>query len=111
MLAAMTPIFVHDVSSIDVVEIDFTKEFRVTLTYLVLCLLTVGLVCCFLAVSIYLLGQSGGYFFFAITWVLDCGFNSFPAYVFFGKVVPQGVESTTVGLLIYIMQLNNFSFR
>ena len=28
-----------------VVEIDFTKEFRVTLTYLVLCLLSVGLVC------------------------------------------------------------------
>ena len=28
-----------------VVEIDFTKEFRVTLTYLVICLLSVGLVC------------------------------------------------------------------
>jgi len=45
MLVAMTPVFVHDVSSIEVVEIDFTKEFRVTLTYLVLCLLSVGLVC------------------------------------------------------------------
>ena len=91
MLVAMTPIFVHDVSSMEVrrhpqpagewgarrprprapsppamsgvplfcararppdppmivqvVEIDFTKEFRVTLTYLVLCLLSVGLLC------------------------------------------------------------------
>ena len=44
----MTPIFVHDVSSMDVVEIDFTKEFRVTLTYLVLCLLATGLVCFFI---------------------------------------------------------------
>jgi len=48
MLVAMTPIFVHDVSSMDVVEIDFTKEFRVTLTYLVLCLLATGLVCFFI---------------------------------------------------------------
>jgi len=45
MLVGMTPVFVHDVSSMEVVEIDFTKEFRVTLTYLVLCLLSVGLVC------------------------------------------------------------------
>jgi len=45
MLVAMTPVFVHDVSSMEVVEIDFTKEFRVTLTYLVLCLLSVGLIC------------------------------------------------------------------
>jgi len=45
MLAAMTPVFVHDVSAMDAVEIDFTKEFRVTLTYLVLCLLSVGLIC------------------------------------------------------------------
>lgn len=52
-----------------------------------------------------------GYVFFAITTVLDGGFNSFPAYVFFGKVVPQGVESTTVGILFYIMMLNNITFR
>ena len=45
MLVAMTPVFVHDVSSMESVEIDFSKEFRVTLTYLVLCLLSVGLVC------------------------------------------------------------------
>ena len=73
MLVAMTPVFVHDVSAMEVraapaqrppipvpyrrrsrpscasctqvVEIDFTKEFRVTLTYLVLCLLSVGLIC------------------------------------------------------------------
>jgi hypothetical protein len=85
MLVAMTPVFVHDVSSMEVrtslrqphstilfytfysrsrplsfysfpqvAEIDFTKEFRVTLTYLVLCLLTVGLVC-FWAFHTYLL--------------------------------------------------------
>merc|ERR1711998_731324 len=45
MLVTMTPTFVHDVSSMDDVTIDFSQEFRVTLTYLVLCLLCVGLVC------------------------------------------------------------------
>merc|ERR1719198_1728950 len=47
MLVTMTPTFVHDVTSMDEVMIDFTMEFRVTLTYLVLCLLCVGLVCFF----------------------------------------------------------------
>jgi len=41
----MTPVFVHDVSANDTGSIDFTQEFRVTLTYLMLCLLSVGLVC------------------------------------------------------------------
>jgi hypothetical protein len=45
MIATMTPIFVYDVTSIDDEVIDFTTEFRVTLTYLVLCLLSIGLVC------------------------------------------------------------------
>jgi len=47
MLVTMTPTFVHDVTSMDEVMIDFTMEFRVTLTYLVLCLLCAGLVCFF----------------------------------------------------------------
>mgnify|MGYP001464092232 CR=1 FL=1 len=43
--------------------------------------------------------------------MLDNGFNQFAASIFFGKVVPQGVESTTVGLLFYTIQLNQFTLR
>jgi len=45
MIATMTPIFVEDVTSSDAAAVDFSKEFRVTLTYLVLCLLALALVC------------------------------------------------------------------
>jgi hypothetical protein len=51
MIAAMTPVFVHDVSANDTGSIDFTQEFRVTLTYLMLCLLSVGLVCFWCALA------------------------------------------------------------
>lgn len=34
-----------------------------------------------------------------------------PAYLFFGKVVPQGVESTMTSVLFYFITLNNFMFR
>jgi len=44
MLGTMTPTFVHDVTDVSDVDVDFSKEFRVTLTYLILCLLAVGLV-------------------------------------------------------------------
>ena len=43
MLVAMTPVFVRDVTSMQEADADFTHEFRVTLTYLVLCLLAIGL--------------------------------------------------------------------
>jgi len=45
MIVSMSPVFVYDVTSMDDASIDFTTEFRVTLTYLVLCLLCIGLVC------------------------------------------------------------------
>lgn len=51
------------------------------------------------------------YLVFQVFAMLDNGFNQFVAYIFFGKVVPQGVESTTVGLLFYTIQLNNFTLR
>jgi len=47
MIVTMSPIFVYDITSMDDEAIDFTTEFRVTLTYLVLCLLSIGLVCFF----------------------------------------------------------------
>ena len=43
MLVAMSPVFIRDVTSMQEAEPDFTHEFRVTLTYLVLCLLAIGL--------------------------------------------------------------------
>ena len=43
--------------------------------------------------------------------VLDNGFNQFAAFVFFGKVVPQGIESTTIGLLYYTISINNYTLR
>merc|ERR1712070_848865 len=57
MLVTMTPVFVQDVSSMEEGMIDFTREFRVTLTYLVLCLLSVGLVC-FFSFHTYLLASN-----------------------------------------------------
>ena len=45
MIGTMTPIFLEDVASVDPSTIDFGKEFRVTLTFLVLCLLALALVC------------------------------------------------------------------
>jgi hypothetical protein len=47
MIYSMTAPFVQDVSSDSAVYIDFSKEFRVTLTYLVLCLLAIALTCFF----------------------------------------------------------------
>jgi hypothetical protein len=76
MLAAMTPVFVRDVSSMDSVEIDFTKEFRVTLTYLVLCLLSVGLVC-FWAFHTYLLAFN----YTTIEFLEKRGFNPPPDHI------------------------------
>jgi len=45
MLGTMTPAFVHDITAPEGSDVDFAKEFRVTLTYLVLCLLAIGLIC------------------------------------------------------------------
>lgn len=57
------------------------------------------------------LPTKAGYLMASVVSVLDGGFNQFAALVFFGKVVPQGVESTTVGLLFYTISLNNYTLR
>lgn len=38
--------------------------------------------------------------------IIDNGFNQMPAYLFFGKVTPQGVESTMTSILTYFLTLN-----
>jgi len=43
MVVVMTPVFVRHVSSLEQVTLDFKEEFRVSLTYLMLCLLAAGL--------------------------------------------------------------------
>lgn len=52
-----------------------------------------------------------GYLVATVVSVLDNGFNQFGALIFFGKVVPQGVESTTVGILFHSISVNNFTLR
>jgi len=43
MVASMTPVFVRHVTSLEQVTLDFKEEFRVSLTYLMICLLAAGL--------------------------------------------------------------------
>ena len=43
MVVVMTPVFVRNVSTMEEVNVDFREEFRVSLTYLMLCLLACGL--------------------------------------------------------------------
>jgi len=43
MVVVMTPVFVRHVSSLEQVTLDFKEEFRVSLSYLMLCLLAAGL--------------------------------------------------------------------
>jgi len=57
MVVVMTPVFVRHVSTMEEVTLDFKEEFRVSLTYLMLCLLSAGLTA-FFGFHAYLVGAN-----------------------------------------------------